>query len=667
MQKNKLSLVVSSSILVLASSNAVSAESDTHAMDSIVILGDQSAKADTSHLAGSTDFITREELEDAHIDDTMELFTKVPGVYFARYNQGIINTDIGIRGFAAEGSTPHVKLLIDGIPSNLHNGYSEMDQLFPLAIDSVEVFKGTSDARYGHNAVAGSYAISTRSDVAQEIKATAGSYDSREVQGYLGRKDGDLEHSYFLGYREADGYRDHNTVDKYSAHGRWFYSLNEDSEVGFIARLAGYEGDAPGYLSTDVTRNVPKSSADYANQDGGDKETEHYSLHYNTALSNDIEWQAKAYYLTYERERWVRFSEASSLQNRFDDQEHMGLTSTLNWYINDNWQLDWGLNYEAQDVIEQRFGTIGQTRQRDNSNVIRNRHYDFDNVGTYLQISNTPNQWVEWNAAVRADRFRGDFVQYDALGNASPREMFDFGTIIQPKLNLFVSPTEDVTLFANVGRTFQVPFGASAYTAGDTSARDVSVNDGWETGVKWSPTADLELRVSYWEQEASDEYVTINGNAQNVGETKRKGVDLGINWYPADTLMIWANASLVDSEQVNSGNSDNTGNELRSIPDYTASIGANYQFAADWQASLHVDSQGDSYTNEANAGGKFSGFTLVNVGLEREMSWGSLNLQVNNLFDRYYEYVYDLSGDGSNIIHSPGDGINANLSMLYRF
>ncbi len=138
MQKNKLSLVVSSSILVLASSNAVSAESDTHAMDSIVILGDQSAKADTSHLAGSTDFITREELEDAHIDDTMELFTKVPGVYFARYNQGIINTDIGIRGFAAEGSTPHAKLLIDGIPSNLHNGYSEMDQLFPLAIDSVE-------------------------------------------------------------------------------------------------------------------------------------------------------------------------------------------------------------------------------------------------------------------------------------------------------------------------------------------------------------------------------------------------------------------------------------------------------------------------------------------------------------------------------------------------
>ena len=82
-------------------------------------------------LAGSYDITTRDQLQDEHPNDTLELFNKTPGVSLSRYNQGIINTDVAIRGFAGDGTTPHAKLLIDGIPSHLHNGYGELDQLFP--------------------------------------------------------------------------------------------------------------------------------------------------------------------------------------------------------------------------------------------------------------------------------------------------------------------------------------------------------------------------------------------------------------------------------------------------------------------------------------------------------------------------------------------------------
>ena len=61
----------------------------------MIVVGDAPDYSDTN-LAGSVDSISREELAQSHINNTMELFTKVPGVYFARYNQGIINTDIGI-------------------------------------------------------------------------------------------------------------------------------------------------------------------------------------------------------------------------------------------------------------------------------------------------------------------------------------------------------------------------------------------------------------------------------------------------------------------------------------------------------------------------------------------------------------------------------------------
>ena len=661
---------ISSLIVSALPLSVVIAETDNEPaarIDPLVVLGTRPDYAD-ENLAGSQDIISREELSISHVNNTMELFTKIPGVYFARYNQGIINTDIGIRGFAAEGSTPHAKLLIDGIPSNLHNGYSEMDQLFPGNIDTIQVYKGNSDPRYGTFNVAGNYHIATRSDIGRDVEVTLGSYNAREIQGYWGEQTGALQHSYFAGYRESEGYRDNYDIDKYSVGGRWFYDLSDDTSLGFIARMAEYDADAPGYLTQEEARKHPTRSAAYARQDGGDKETQSYSLHFDTALRDDLTWSAKAYYNYYERERWVRFSEAGSLGNRYDEQDHYGFISTLSWDINEQWVLNWGLDIERQDVLEQRFGTIGNMRQRDTSNVSRNFDYDFVSKGTYLQVSHTPNKFIAWNAAIRADRIDGDFKQRNAADEViSNQDSYDYGTIVQPKFNLFLYPTDQVTLFANAGRSFQHPVSRSAYTDGDRSARDVSINDGWELGVKWMPTYSLEFRLSYWEQKAKDEFVLVDGVARNVGETLRQGADFGMSWMATDKLTLWGNFSTVDSE-IQSPGADK-GNELRSIPSYTASTGVSYLFTPALTGRLHYDAQGASYINEANAGGKFGQYNLVNASLDYETSWGNINFQVNNLFNEYYEYVYDFgnAGDPVDTIHSPGDGVNASVSVAYKF
>ena len=626
---------ISSLIVSALPLSVVFAETDNEPaarIDPLVVLGTRPDYAD-ENLAGSQDIISREELSISHVNNTMELFTKIPGVYFARYNQGIINTDIGIRGFAAEGSTPHAKLLIDGIPSNLHNGYSEMDQLFPGNIDTIQVYKGNSDPRYGTFNVAGNYNIATRSDIAREVEVTLGSYNAREIQGYWGEQTGNLQ--------------------------------SDDTSLGFIARVAEYDADAPGYLTQEEARKHPTRSAAYARQDGGDKETQSYSLHFDTALRNDLTWSAKAYYNYYERERWVRFSEAGSLANRYDEQDHYGFISTLSWDINEQWALNWGLDIERQDVLEQRFGTIGNVRERDTSNVSRNFDYDFVSKGTYLQVSHAPNEFIAWNAAVRADRIDGDFKQRNAAGEViSNQDSYDYGTIVQPKFNLFLYPTDQVTLFANAGRSFQHPVSSSGYTDGDRSARDVSVNDGWELGVKWMPTYSLELRLSYWEQKAKDEFILVDGLAQNVGKTLRQGADFGMSWMATDKLTLWGNFSTVDSE-IQSPGADR-GNELRSIPSYTASTGIAYLFTPALTGRVHYDAQGSSYINEANSGGKFGKYNLVNASMDYATSWGNINFQVNNLFNEYYEYVYDNGGvDG--VIYSPGDGVNASVSVAYKF
>lgn len=640
------------------------------ALDTVVVIGERSGSRVDAGLAGSLDTIARSALEYEHVDDTSELFNKLPGVYLSRYNQGLINSDISIRGFAGDGETPHAKLLIDGIPSNLHNGFSEMDQLFPIGIESITVFKGTSDPKVGLFNIAGNYRIDTRTDVGvRELEVSIGSFDIRELQGYFGFENGALKHSYFAGYRKAGGYRDHTDLEKYALSGRWSYALGEQTSLGLIARAAGYEGDAPGYLTKAESQLRPRSSAGYANQDGGEKSTRHVSLHFDHRFGDSVALSAKAYLQTFERERWVRFSQTAALQNRFDDQDQRGIIGTLTWDMNARWRLDGGVDAEFQDVIEQRFGTIGQARVRNRANVLRNRAYDFNVVGAFARIGMRENNRYGWNVAVRADRIDGDYTQFNAAGVPSTRDIYRFGTIVQPKFNGFVNFGEDLQLFANIGRSFQHPFSADAYTAGDRSARDVSINDGWEFGAKWRPSDALELRLSYWEQKAKDEFVVVDGVAQNVGRTARDGLDFAFNWNASERWYVWGNLTTVDSRIVRPAQNRQAfvGNALRGVPTRTGSLGVDLEAGDAITARLHVDHQGDYHVNEANLGGRFGDYTLAHASLDWRLGWGTLGFQVHNLFDRYYEYVFDFSENGTGTIHSPGDGRAFGVSLKMAF
>lgn len=659
----KKKLIPSLVALILSGPEFVLADTDSSIqLDSVVVIGKSDAQKEAG-LAGSVDVITRDELEYEHVTDTLELYTKTPGVVLSRYNQGIINTDISIRGFAGDGTTPHAKLLVDGIPSNLHNGYNEMDYLFPTNIQSIQVFKGTSDPTTGLFATAGNYKVETRKDVAKQLQASIGSFDTKEVQGYFGEKTNDLTQNYALGYRRADGYRDHTEVEKIALSGRWQYDF-EKSSLALSTKYGKYNAfEAPGYLSKQEARDNPRSSADYANQDGGEKEFKHISLHYDYFMNDDVDFGFKAYSQGFERERNVRFSASQALvENRFDDQNMQGFIAKMHWRLDPHWTLQTGYDIEKQQVTEQRYrGTV--TR--------RDFKFDFDAQGLFAKIENTPTNWLRWNAALRADRLDGDADRaFIVNGVATNRRMFDFGTIVQPKLNIFANITDTQTVFANYGRSFQHPFGGDMFTTGNTNARDLAINDGWELGLK-SNWGKLITRISYWQQEAKDEFVVIDGTGQNVGETERKGIDASFDIAFNDQWSMWGNVSKVYSEitKTSSANQAFEGNDLRGIPDHTASIGLQYAHSDKLVARIHVDRQGAYYLNEANIGGKYGAYTLTNANVDYKTSWGKVSLQANNIFDKFYEYVFDQSTNSAVVdsIHSPGAGRNFTVSATVDF
>lgn len=637
-------------------------------LDSVVVLGKKEQVTTTDKgLAGSVDVITREELEYEHVTDTLELFSKTPGVVLSRYSQGIVNTEVSIRGFSGDGETPNAKVLVDGIPSNLFSGLSELDYLFPTNIQSAQVFKGTSDATTGLFATAGSYKVETRKDAGKQLQFGYGSFQTREMQGYYGEKQGDLTQNYAIGYRKGNGFRDHTENEKIALSGRWQLDFDQ-STLALSAKYGKYNSpEAPGYMPKAQARSNRTGVAPNALNDSGEKEFKHLSLHYDYFFNNDVDLSLKTYWQNFDRERNVRFVN-SVQENRFEDQTSTGFIAKLNWRINPQWGFETGYDIENQDVNEFRF--------RPSTGVIRrDAQYDFTAQGIYAKFENTPLDWLRWNIAYRFDRLSSDPKnRYVVNGTTLNTNVLDNQTIVQPKFNLFANLTNQHTLFANAGRSFQTPTGIdlNQFNASGASVPvDVAVNDGWELGIKSGWNNDFNTRVSYWQQKAENEFINIDGTRRLLGATRRQGLDASFDYKLNEQLSFWGNVSKVYAkiDEPNAQNPNFQGNSIRGIPDHTASLGLQFVPNPDWIARLHIDRQGAYYVNESNQGGKYGAYTLTNANIDYKTNWGRVSLLANNIFDKYYEYVYDFSSTGalSQLNFAPGAGRNFMLTATVDF
>lgn len=160
------------------------------------------------------------------VNYSWELFSRAPGVMLTEFNQGTTSGKISFRGFNGEGEVNAVKLLIDGIPSNSNDGNMPfMDMIFPMELDSIEVVRGTSDARYGLNNIAGNVNMLTRTGGDySKARIRFGSFNTQETQLAKGMQSSNWTQNYFFAYQTSDGYRDHSQADRFSMSGKWFYT-----------------------------------------------------------------------------------------------------------------------------------------------------------------------------------------------------------------------------------------------------------------------------------------------------------------------------------------------------------------------------------------------------------------------------------------------------------
>jgi iron complex outermembrane receptor protein len=615
----------------------------------------------SSHVLGA------DLLQNQTAAETLHLLKRVPAVYMSDFNQGVTTTGVAVRGFNTEGEVAHIKLLIDGIPSNFHGGNPELKSVFPLEIDTLAVVMGTNDARYGINNVAGNINVTTRhGEDVQLARVLGGSFGTIEPQLLAGVRTGDFNQTYFIGYRSTQGYRDNARMQRYAGSGKWFYEPSARLSVGLIARAMHLEAESPGFLRADEWRARPRSAPDYARDDAGEQTNLHLSAHLDLAARRGLSLSAKAYAQSFERDRFVRFDPADDQMLRREDERQYGGIVVLTYRASGprahGFMVEWGADYQGQDNLNIRAASDARVTREPRT---RDHAFTFHALGSYLQASVKPWRPLKLVAAVRADYLAGEL--HDRIQGAH-YDLGSYGVIWQPKLSGMLHLAEGQRLYANYGRTFQVGTGIGGYQTGDRQLKP-SINDGWEAGLRAGILPWLTARVAVWQQLASREVRTrpVDAVLEQIGKTNRYGLDLEATITPTQWLSLWGSFSPVAALQREPGSAypGRRGKTLNEVPWYSAKGGIDYRRVQSLLVSLWAYAQGSYYLTKDNDGPRQGAYVTLNLDANYQVTpQVGLGVQLLNLLDTTYDqaaWFKDYGEVGS--MHSPGPPLSAFASV----
>jgi iron complex outermembrane receptor protein len=453
-------------------------------------------------------------------------------------------------------------------------------------------------------------------------------------------------------------------MDRVAGSGKWFYEPNQRFKVGIIARGMKLYGESPGFLDRADVLTRPRSSPAYAAPDAGKQHTLHLSAHLDAQLASSVSLQLKAYVQSLYRERNVSFDPSEQQNKRRDDELQHGAIATLTYRARGarahGFALEWGADYQQQLNDSRRYKTIARIPQ---GAPTRDFDFTFAVAGSYVQASIKPARSLKLVAAIRGDYLWGtleDKVKNEKHG------MRDFGVIWQPKVGAAWSFYEGQRLYANYGRTYQVGTQAAAYESASGKKLEPSINDGFEVGVRSMVAPWLTTHVAAWEQLASQEVrlkPDMSGDSENIGKTKRYGLDLESTISPVPWLSLWGSFSPVVAKQSEPGaaNPERRGKELNHVPWYSAKGGIDYTKVEGLLISLWCYAQSDFYLTKENDTPQYGGYYVVNLDTKYTVTpWLDLGLSVQNLTNAEYDiavWYKDYGSAGSQ--HSPGAPVSA--------
>ncbi|MEE8558201.1 MAG: TonB-dependent receptor [Myxococcota bacterium] len=560
------------------------------------------------------------------LEDALDL---VPGVFAQSSLNFAQDTRISIRGFGARSSfgVRGIRIRVDGVPTTLADGQSEVDSVDLAFAERIEVVRSPISSLYGGGG-GGAIFITTLEPTPRpevRVRSLLGSdHMSRHeasITGQIGRA------GVMLGIATTryGSHRDHARGRQTAVLAKVETDLPNGGEIG--AHFSGVfapEAQDPGALTATEVRENPSAAHPNARPlDTGERlHQERVGVRLRQPLGPGRDLRLTAYYL----DRSFRNALPFRPRGRVDLERSAGggsLVYTQRWQ-----QLRWmlGVDVDVQKDLRWRYdnddGGRGDLRLRQ-SETVRSAgpfgEVDWNLGGGFGVVGGLRYDWTEFEVG---DRFTAD-------GDDSDRVRF---RELSPRLGFYYTRSTALNFYANLATAFQVPTttelarGAQGgFNADLEPERALSL----EAGLKGIPSEWFIYDIALFALRVRDALVSFEDPTgrtlfRNAAEVERRGLEFGaslrihprVHLRTAYTLL---DARYRDFDTFSGGRPiDHDGNREPNIPRHNLTTELRMETSSGLFAVLAVHHQSSFPVNDQNDLDEDAATTAdLRVGFER--------------------------------------------------
>ena len=683
-------------ILLLLWGNIVLAETNKNKGNNAFVLETitvtaQKIEENPQEVPVSMDVFSGQQLEDAGVEDTLDLIDLSPNV-FIKQNQAEHALVIrGISSFKASTYSP-AGFYVDDVSYPLH----QMQNIEFFDLKRVEVLKGPQGTLYGRNSESGVINIVTRQPGNTFRAKISGKYAGYNTIGSGVSISGPvIEDKLYIGtalkYDTSDGFTE-NKADGDDTVMDW-------NHITGRATLRWTPSDA-----WDIS--IIAHANDYDDHGGGNRyvtgpyATESHEVYKDTVEFLEQKNNSQILKLKYKGDTVDILSVSSSLNQRLDKQNDSDMwNSSANQRVNNfkirerQYSEEIRISSTKTESFKWLAGVYGfveeNTFDYKYDIVSRNMTYmhpvtDIDTAGYALFGQGTYTFWEKSHvtAGLRFDYQTLEGAQRDDVRMEECQDKLTFDEIL-PKFAIRQDISKDMMAYLNVSKGYLVG-GYNWLNATDvTFTYNPEYTWNYETGIKtaWF-SGRLISNLSFFyidikdKQVTETDYNTLSTSITNAASAHSQGAELQIHAIPVYGLELSAGLGYTESKfddfKSTEWNSDKTAliendyedNFLPYAPKYTFNLGAQYRYGDFLFFRIDLFGADRFYGDSANIS-KQDAYETVDVKVGWEDERFDIYLWCKNIFDK--EYLTYVASSGNSIIGIDGKPRLAGMSVNIKF
>jgi iron complex outermembrane receptor protein len=641
-----------------------------------IVITPTRAPESIENLPVSIDRVDQSEIAQGQLQINLsESLDTVPGISAQNRQNYAQDLQLSVRGFGArsEFGVRGVRLYSDGIPGNMPDGQGQFSNFDLSSAEHIEVLRGPFSALYG-NSSGGVISVFTEDGKPGfELTGTAeaGSLDTQRYALKGAGDNGSVNYVVDATHFQTDGYRVHSEAERNILNSKVRFNLDDASKLTLVANAIAtpFIQDPLGLTSAQLGEDPTQAGVNaLAYNSRKNLNQEQMGVIYERELSPSDELQATLYggHRATTQFQAIPAASESLPVNPGGVIDLNRLFGGVDLHLTDNrtllgGPLQWTAGVSYDDLQEARKGFLnfigselgveGALRRNQN-----NRVFDLDE---YLQAQWDPTD--RWRGMLGVRNSVVEVKSHDLLSvSGSPDSGVRYGAT-DPVAGIIYRAAPMLHVYGAYGRGFETPtLNDLAYRSTNGSIPGLNLglqaarSDDFEVGIKAGEHA-VRADVAAFYIRTHDE-LAVQQNAagrsvyENIGETERRGLELGLDGAWADgfssrvaytyinavTLQPYTTCLVTPCKPVIIP----VRNHLPSVPEDSLYAGLTWAYAPrGFSATLEAISRAQIFADDRNSQAA-SDYTVANLrfGFEQQSSrWHFTEFaRVDNLTNRSY-------------------------------